>query len=324
MGLVRLVLPFALAAIAAAAAGTPSPALLVVNREGSLEIVDPATRQLAGRVRVGDGPREVAVSTDGKLAFVSNFGSDTPGCTISVIDLVAQTESRRVDLGPLRRPHGLAFAGGKLYFTAEANQLIGAYDPASGKVDWLFGTGQSATHMILVSPDANRIFTANTGSDSIGMIERTGILDWRQTVIPAGKGPEGFDVSPDGKQVWVANARDGNVSVIDIASRRVVHTFAVGTRRSNRLKFTPDGKLALITDADAGNLLVLQCATRREVKRVNLGRNPAGLLATPNSSKAYVAVTGDNSVVEIDLETLALAARIPMGGGPVGVAWAVR
>src|SRR4051794_8532635 len=111
-----------LAAGALAAAETPRVALIVGNKEeATLAIVDPATGKVVTRAKTGEGPHEVAVSTDGKLAFVANYGTaQNPGSTISVIDLVAQKEREPVHLGPLRRPHGLAFANGKLYFTAEA------------------------------------------------------------------------------------------------------------------------------------------------------------------------------------------------------------
>jgi YVTN family beta-propeller protein len=309
----------------ALAADTPSPALLVLNKEGSLAIVDPATRAVVATVRTGDMPHETVVSSDGKLAFVSNYGGgNTPGHSLSVIDLVAQKELHRVDLGVLRMPHGLAFAGGKLYFTAETNKIIGTYDPAANRVDWLLGTGQGTTHMIAVSPDLNTIFTANIGSDSISIFERNGSQSWNQTVIPVGKGPEGFDITPDGKELWAAHSRDGGVSVIDIATKRVIHTFGVQTKRSNRLKFTPDGRLVLITDLDAGDLLVLERTTRKELKRIPLGREPAGILMEPDGSRAYVAVTGDNNVAVIDLKILELQARIQTGSGPDGMAWAVR
>ncbi len=309
-------------AAAAAAAQMPTPALLVLNKEGTLATVDPYTKKVVGVVRTGESPHEVVASTDGKLAFVSNYGTASePGSTISVIDLAQQKEIHRVDLGTLRRPHGLAFSGGKLYFTAETNKIIGRYDPAANQIDWLLGTGQNTTHMIQLSGDGSVIFTANIGSDSISMIEPAGVMNWNETVIPVGKGPEGFDITPDGKQLWAANSRSGNVSVIDIATKRVVHTFGVGTKRSNRLKFSPDGRLVLITDLDAGELLVFERETRRELKRIQLGRQTAGILITPDSSRAYVAVTGDDDVAVIDLKTLDLADRIKTGTGPDGMAW---
>src|SRR5271165_6429428 len=97
------------------AAETPSPALLVLNKEqATLSIIDPATLKIAGHAPTGEGPHEVAASSDGKLAFVGNYGGQTPGSTISVIDLIGQKEIRRVDLGPLRRPHGMFVADGKV------------------------------------------------------------------------------------------------------------------------------------------------------------------------------------------------------------------
>jgi len=309
------------AATAMSAAQTPSPALLVLNKEGSLAIIDPATRRVVATVRTGESPHEVAASADGRLAAVSNYGSQTPGNTLSVIDLAALKEVHRVDLGPLRRPHGLAFAGGKVYFTAEVNKLIGRYDPATNQVDWLLGTGQDGTHMIEVSPDETHMFTANIGGNSICLIERRGVVDWSVTAIPVGKGPEGFDITPDGKELWAAQSRDGAVSVIDLVTKRVVRTFSVQTKRSNRLRFTPDGRLVLISDLEAGDLLVLERATKKELKRLKLGRSPAGILIEPDSSRAYVAVTGDNFVAVIDLQTLELAGRIESGNGPDGMAW---
>jgi DNA-binding beta-propeller fold protein YncE len=308
-----------------AAADTPSTALLVLDKEGALAIIDPATREVVAKVRTGDDPHEAAASTDGRLAFVSNYGTGTaPGHTLSVIDLATQKEVHRVDLAPLARPHGLDFAGDKLYFTCEANKVVGRYDPATNRVDWILGTGQNTTHMVRVSDDLNRIFTANIGSDSISIFNRLGAADWTQTVVPVGKGPEGFDLTPDGKELWAANSRDGSIAVVNVAEKRVVHTFRVGTKRSNRLKFTPDGRLALITDLEAGELVVYERATLRQVKRIPLGRQPAGILMEPGAARAYVAVTGENYVAIIDLKTLELAGRIQPGTGPDGMAWAVQ
>jgi len=310
------------ALLLAAAALAPAETLLVLNKEGSLAIVDPASRKVLGTVRTGEQPHEAEASEDGKLAFVSNYGAaGAPGNTLSVIDIAARKEIHRVHLGPLRRPHGLWTIGSKVYFTAESNKMIGRYDPATNQLDWLLGTGQNGTHMILVTPDEKTMFTANIASNSMTIIEAAGVQNWNETVIPVGKGPEGFDLSPDGKQIWAANSQDGSVSVIDVATKKVVQTFPVQTKRSNRLKFTPDGRLVLISDLAAGELLVLEHSTKKVLKRLPLGSSPAGILVEPSSARAYVAVTGDNNVAVIDLKTLDLEARIQTGNGPDGMAW---
>ncbi len=308
------------------AAEIPSPALLVLNKdENSLAIIDPGSRKVVARVPTGEVPHELVVSSDGKLAFTSNYGAQKPGNSISVIDLANQKELRRVDLGPLGRPHGLFFADGKLYFTSEESKNIGRYDPIENKIDWLLGTGQNGTHMVLISNDRNTIFTANIGSDTISLIERaSGANGWNQTVIPVGKGPEAMDLSPDGKEFWAAHSRDGAVSVIDVGSKKVVQTIAVNTKRSNRLKFTPDGKTVLISDLGGGELVVVDAAARKEIKRIAVGKNPEGILIVPDGSRAYVAISGDKNLAIMDLKTLQVTDRIPTGGSPDGMAWAER
>jgi YVTN family beta-propeller protein len=302
------------------AAETPSLTLLVGNKdESSLAFVDPASGKVLGRVPTGEGPHEVAASADGKLAFVANYGTGpNPGSTISVIDAVNMKEIRKLDVSPMRRPHGLFFANGKLYFTAEANRLIGTYDPAANMIDWLMGTGQNTTHMVMVGRD-NLIFTANIGSDTITIIDRAG-----ETPVPVGKGPEGFDVSPDGKFLWAAHSRDGGVSIIDIAAKKVVGTINLATKRSNRLKFTPDGKHVLISDLDAGDIVVVDVASRKETQRIPMGKAPEGILMAKDGSKAYIAVNGDHKIAVLDLATMKVIGNLETGKGPDGMAWADR
>ena len=143
-------------------AQTPSPALLILEKsDNTLAIVDPAGLKILARVPVGQDPHEVVASSDGKLAYVSNYGElDSALNTISVVDLMTQKPLAPINLGALRSAHGLAFAGGKLYFTAETNKAIGRYDPASQKIDWVLGTGQDRTHMVEVSEGLDRHLAA--------------------------------------------------------------------------------------------------------------------------------------------------------------------
>ena len=302
---------------------TPRPALLVLNKaEATLAVVDPASNVVVGRVPTGEGPHEMAVSEDGSLAFVSNYGTgQSPGRTISVIDLRARRELRRVELGALRRPHGIAVAAGRVYFTAEANRLIGSYDPVSNQIDWLMGTGQDGTHMVLPNADASEIATANIASNTVTLFQRTQGQSWTATSIQVGAGPEGLDRSPDGREVWVAHSRDGGVSIIDPITKRVVQTLALGTKRSNRLKFTPNGRRVLISDLDAGELIVIDAVTRAEVTRLHLGGTPEGIQIPPDGSRTYVALAADNVVAIVDLASLSVTGRIATGAGPDGMAW---
>ena len=305
-------------------AQTTGGALLVLNKDDAvMVIVDPANGKILGSVATGVGPHEIVASSDGKFAFVTNYGEREGGTTLSMIDVAAKKETRRVALVGLQRPHGIIVADGKVYFTAELNKLIARYDPEADRVDWLMGTGQDYTHMLVASKDLRQIFTANIGSDSVTAIDRTADANgFKETLIPVGKGPEGIDISPDGKEVWAANSSDGTVSIIDAATHKVVHTLDVKTKHSNRLKFALDGALVLVSDAGSDDVVVVDAATRKERKRIKVGRVPLGILMEPGGARAYVAASEDNSVAVIDLKTLEVVNHIATGKDPDGLAWA--
>ncbi len=329
-----------LVASCACAQTTPNPALLVLSKtDRTLAIIDPTSLNAVARIPVGNDPHEVVASSDGKTAYVSNYGFGAYH-TLAAVDLVAQKPLPAIDLGALRGPHGLVFRDGKVWFTAEAARCIGSYDPSTGKIDWTMGIGQNRTHMLYVFPGARRILTTNVNSGTVTMLEkydlkpgetmpgmpRGGILppggDWLLTVIPVGSRDEGFDVSPDGREAWVANAGDGTISIIDIDAKRVVATLAANVPGANRLKFTPDGKLVLVS---AGlNAVIFDVATRREIKRLAIGHGSGGILVQPDGSRAFVACGPDNYVAVVDLKTLTVVGHIDAGGNPDGMAWAVR
>jgi len=336
--LARMALVFLLlGALQPRAAGAAS--LLVLSKgDHTLAMVDPATGKVIARMPSGPDPHEVEASADGKTAYISNYGGGAYN-TISVVDLTAQKALPPIDLGPLHGPHGLHFVGGKLWFTAEANKVIGSYDPAERKVDWILGTGQDRTHMIYVFEDLKRIITSNVSSATMTIIDKSagrrggpppgaprGPMgspqgDWDETVIPVGRGAEGFDVSPDAKEIWAANAQDGTVSILDLASRKVTQTLDADVKGANRLKFTVDGKLVLISTLGGPDLTIYDAATRALVKRIRIGRGAAGILMQPGGARAYVACTPDDYVAVIDLKSLQMTGKLDAGKQPDGLAW---
>ena len=127
-----------------------------------------------------------------------------------------------------------------------------------------------------------------------------------------------------GREYWAANSGDGTVSIIDVATKRVAQTLDVRTNHSNRLKFSVDGRLVVVSDPGSNALVVVDAVSRKELKRINIGRQPEGVLIAPDAAHAYVAVAGEKYVSILDLKTLEVSGRIPTGAGPDGMAWAVR
>jgi YVTN family beta-propeller protein len=346
------VVGLALVAVSAAALAqaTPVSMLLAVSKlEHALVLIDPVAMKVVARVPVGLDAHEVVASSDGRTAYVSNYGTGVYN-TLARVDLIGSKPLPSLDLGPLRGPHGLAMQGGEIWFTAERAKALGRLDPATGKVDWVLGTGQDRTHMLYVQDDQKLIVAANVESgtmtifksvhraddstanlppEALRRLKQMGIPkapedDWEGTTVVVGQRPEGFDVSPDGKALWVSNARDSTVSIIDLATLQVSATFPINAKIASRLRFTPDGKRVLISSLGTPNLLVMDAATRQQLKLIPVGHGSGGIVVQPDGRRAYVACSPDDSVAVVDLQSMEVVGRISDIGEPDGLAWASR
>lgn len=330
---------------------TPRDALLALSkRDHTLAIVDPSSLAVLAKVPVGDNPHEVVATGDGRTAYVSNYGGGTLH-TLSVVNLVAQAPLPAVDLGPLLGPHGLAVKGDKIWFTAEGSKVVGSYNLKSHAIDWVLGTGQDRTHMIAVADNLRHVVTTNVASGTVTFLEKVAAPPpgpppsappgmqgpppggpprgwarerWMNTVVPVGRGDEGFDVSPDGKEIWVANAEPGTISILDSVSKTVTQTIDAGAPGANRLKFTPDGKRVLVSVLRGGGLIVYDAQARTLEKRIPVGRGTSGILVEPGGKRAFVACSPDDDVAIVDLQTMTVVGHLAVGRQPDGLAWATR
>ena len=305
--------------------GQTKPVLVALNKaDSTMAIIDPAEMKVVTKVPTGDSPHEVVLTADGKTAFVANYGAQQPGSTLSVIDIATAKEVRRVDLAPLMRPHGLQMIAGKLYFTAEVNRVIARYDPAANKIDWLMGTGQNLSHMVVGSGDQKRFYTANIGSDSVTAFEFQNVppSGSKVTHIAIGKQPEAIDLSPDGKEIWAGLNAENAIDIVDTSTNKFKERVNIGGR-PYRVRFTPDGKHVVNTMAATKELLIIDAATRKETKRIKLDSAPLGIVFSADGKIAFVSVVQPDLVLKIDLETGKVLGRVDTGKAPDGIAVAV-
>jgi YVTN family beta-propeller protein len=338
----------ALVPVLTAGQSTPNGRLLVLSKgDRTLSVIDPATLTILGKVPSGEDPHEVAASADGRTAYISNYGTGQGGFnTLTIGDIVNFKPLGTVDLGGLRGPHGMTEAGGKIYFTAEVAKAIGRVDPATNKVDWVLGTGRDITHMVVVSKDG-RIFTVDVQSATATIIERAkgragrfapaADDDWTVTSVKVGDPSEdfeGFDVTPDGNELWAASPR-GKITIVDTVGKTAVQTLELpSVTGANRVKFTLDGKLVLVSrllfggrgargagaPASVPSIVVFDRATRKEVKQITTGGGVGGMLMQPDGTRAYGS--SREGVVAIDLKTLEVVGRVNVGPNPDGLGWA--
>jgi len=352
------------ASCAAQTTPAPQRTLLALSKtDHTLAIVDPSSLKVIARLPVGSDPHEVIASSDGTKAYVTIYGGGSLH-ELDILDLVARKAMPAYDTKPLMGPHGVDFSGGKVWFTAEGSKAVARYDPATGQTDWIMGTGQDRTHMIYVTPDQKRVYTTNVSSGTVSILVDTMIQprmgpppgapagappqgaaaggvpagaggpppgqgprpheEWLQTVIPVSRGSEGFDVSPDGHELWTAASEDGTVAVIDLGAKKLAATLDAGVRGANRLKFTPDGRQVFISSLGSGDLVIYDAKTRTEVKKMKIGHGAAGILMDPVGGRAFVACSADNYIVVVDLKTLEVTGKLEVGGVPDGLAWAER
>ena len=304
---------------------TAKPVLVTLNKaDSTLAIIDPGEMKILGKVAVGNTPHEVVLSADGKTAYVANYGAaQSPGNSISVIDTATAKELRRVDLAPLMRPHGLQVIGGKLYFTAEVNRVIARYDPVANKVDWLMGTGQNGSHMIVGTGDQKRFYTANIGSDSVTAFEFANVppAGSKVTHISIGKQPEAIDLSPDGKEIWAGLNAEGAIDIVDTATSKFKEKINIGGR-PYRVRFTPDGRFVVNSMVATKELLIIDAATRKEVRRIKLESVPLGIAFSADGKIAFVSAVEPDSVLKINLESGQILGRVDTGKAPDGIALA--
>ena len=321
---------------------TPTPRasndfLAVVNKsDNSLSVFDAANGKLRWTAPVETGPHEAEVLADGKTVAVSDYGrAGAPGRMVSLMELASGKVVGRVDLGEGARPHGLAaLKDGRLLVTAEGKKELVIVDPKTAKAVHRVPTGHALSHMVVGSPDGKRAYVSSLKDGVVTVIDLPGGVAGD---VPTGKGAEGIDITPDGKEVWVVNREANTISVIDTKTLKVVATIKASAFPI-RVRITPDGKRAVVTFTESGDVGIYDVATRAEVKRIPLGRDavaasqarvfqgkfgtspaPVGVLITPDGKRAFVAATHADVIVRIDLENLRVDDAFAAGKEPDGL-----
>lgn len=180
----------------------PSGALPCTGGNDTVSVINTATNKVTATITVGGFASEVAVSTNGKFAYVTNSG------TVSVINTATNQVSKTIQTGITGNlGAGLAVSpnGKELYEADPFKSSLDVINATTGKVTAKIPVGNNPL-AVAVSPDGSVVYVANAGEGntlgttvSVISTATNKVID----TITVGREPSGIAVSPDGAKLYV-------------------------------------------------------------------------------------------------------------------------
>jgi len=328
--MVRILIPMVFCLIGAVLADAPGRGLLLVANKGdqSLGIIDVAAgKQVATVAEGGKTGHEVVASPDGRTAYVPIYGDSgvgkpgTDGDRMVVIDIRSRKVTATVDFGHGVRPHLPVFGpkNGMLYVTTELDQAIAIVDPKTLKIVGRIPTGQPESHMLAISHDGRRGYTANVGPGTVSVLD----MDARKTlaVIPISGETQRISISPDDKWVFTSDQKEPRLAVIDTATNKVM-TWVPLPGAGYGTASTPDGKWLLVDVPSKNQVAIVDLSAMKVVKSLDVPKAPQAVVVRPDGKEAYASCDSSHKIAVIDIATWTVKGTIDAGAGADGLAWA--
>jgi YVTN family beta-propeller protein len=300
--------------------------LVVANQfEHTALLVDPETRREVAKIVVGVNGHEVAVSKDGRFAYVPIYGNSgvgkpgTDGASIDVVDIRERKLAYTIDLGKPLRPHEPRIApDGQLYVTAELSQSLDAIDPVARKVIAENPTGQPESHMFVITPDGSRAYTANVhaGTASVVDLVHHSVI----TTIPVSKTVQRIAIQPDGRYVFTHDQEAPRIAVIDASTNKVSGWINL-PESAYSSESTPDGAW-LVAAGLKGHIFVIDLHSRKLAKTFDAPTALGKVLVRPDGGVAYISFLSAGKIEVLDLKSWQLQPSIDLTPGVDGMAWA--
>jgi len=305
--------------------------LLVVNQgDSSVSIVDPiAGKEIATITEKTPGVHghEIAASADRNIAFLPIYGSSgvgkpgIDGHEMLVIDLPSKQIVDHIDFGHGVRPHLPVFdpVSGMIYVTTELDKSVTIVDPRTRKIVGSIPTGQDESHMLAISHDGRRGYTANVGPGTVSVLD----MNERKTiaVIPISKTTQRISIATDDKFVFTADQTKPQLAVIDTGKNTVAKWIALPAVGYG-MAATPDGKWLLVAVPSTNQVAVVDLQKMEVTRNIDVPALPQEVLIQPDGKIGYVSCAADGKVAAIDLAQWKVQKEIVAGKFADGLGWA--
>jgi YVTN family beta-propeller protein len=303
--------------------------LLVANKgDHALGIINPAEGQQTAEVPEGGiTGHEVIASPDGKTAYVPIYGNSgvgkpgTDGKNLVVIDLASRRVTGNIDFGHGVRPHCPMFGpkDGLLYVTTELNKTVSIIDPRTLKIIGSIPTDQPESHMLILSHDGRRGYTANVGPGTVSVLD----IQARKTlkVIPISGETQRISITPDDKLVFTADQTKPQLAVIDTASDKVTHWIPLPGLGYGTAP-THDGRWLIVAVPTVNKVAIVDLGSLQVVHTIDVPKAPQEVLVRPDDKVAYVSCDASHQIAAIDIPGWNVEKLIDAGKGADGLAWA--
>jgi YVTN family beta-propeller protein len=177
-------------------------------------------------------------------------------------------------------------APARIYVTNQLDDTASIIDGATHKIVATVRVGVSPAQMA-VSPDRKSVYIANTGSNTVSVLNTDNDTITRTIALPPRSRPIDVAVNPNGRYLYTADGGSNRVSVLDTRTKRVVASVRVGTQPLS-VATAPDGKTVYAANSGSGDVSVIDARTNRVVRAIPTGRFPSGVAVTPDGASVYV------------------------------------
>jgi YVTN family beta-propeller protein len=294
---------------AAVPPGIPPLALIANSMSNTLTVVDPATLEPAGEIRVGREPHKFRRALNGRSVYSCNVTSNE----LIEIDLATKTIVAR---RPILDPYNVSFTPdrSRLYKVAYRYDFMEIHDAATLRPLKRIRTGRNPSH-VWFSPDGKWFVNTNQRAHTVSVID-TATMALAHT-LPVDPLPAGIVIPPDGRHMFVA-CTGGNIAIFDTSDWKLVRRVRSG-RGAHEIALAGDGRTIYVTNRYENTVSRVDTREHRVVSKFPCPGGPDMPFLTADGSQLWVSGRFGNTATVIDTGTERILTTFPTGLSPHGV-----